>query len=459
MFNVLRVAIIGAGPAGIYAVDGLLKAERDFEVSIDVFDQYPVPYGLIRYGVAPDHPRIKGIVIALHKILSQPEVRFFGNVVYGEHLTLPVLRRFYDVIIFATGAVEDAVWDVPGADLGGVFGAASFVSWYDGLPSAGLDWSLDSKVVAVVGNGNVALDVARVLVKRAEDFLSTEVADNVYQCLQSSAVTDVHVFGRRGPAQSKFTPLELRELGKLVDVDVVVYPEDFEFDAGSMELVHSHNQVKSVVNTLQFWTLQEPSGASRRLHLHFLQNPVAVLGEGGLVSGLRVERMQLVGDGSVRGTGDFFDYKLGAVYSAIGYFGSPLLGLAFDSERGVVCNLRGRVLDDVGVPVLGVYTTGWIKRGPVGLIGHTKGDALETVGCVLEDLGKLDWAVERDLGCVVDFLVGLGVEYTTWQGWLRLDAYERELGSVAGRDRVKVVSKEEMLRVCRGEGLTVVGEL
>ena len=229
----MRVAIIGAGPAGVYAADILTKADRDFEVSIDLFDQYPAPYGLIRYGVAPDHPRIKGIVNALEKVLDRGDIRFLGNVNYGRDLTLKDFRHFYDAIIFATGALKDAPLDIPGIELEGSFGGADFVSWYDGNPDVPRDWPLDAREIAVIGNGNVALDVARILSKHADDLLTTEIPSNVYEGLKKSPVTDVHVFGRRGPAQVKFTPLELRELSHSRDVDIVLYPEDFDFDEAS----------------------------------------------------------------------------------------------------------------------------------------------------------------------------------------------------------------------------------
>src|SRR6185312_10837044 len=386
----LRVAIIGAGPAGVYAADILTKAERDFEVSIDLFDRYPAPYGLIRYGVAPDHPRIKGIVNALHKVLDRGDIRFLGNVDYGQDLTLSDFRHFYDAVIFATGAIKDAALNIPGVELDGSYGAADFVSWYDGHPDVPREWPLDAKEIAVIGNGNVALDVARILSKHADDLLSTEIPDNVYQGLKGSPVTDVHIFGRRGPAQVKFTPLELRELSHSRDVDIVLYPEDFDFDEGSDEAIRTNNQTKTMVNTLTNWLVEEQdTGASRRLHLHFLHTPLEVVegtGDGaGHVAGIKFERNELDGTGNVRGTGEIVEYPVQAVYRAIGYFGSELPEVGFDARRGVIPNEGGRVIDEGGNPVPGIYATGWIKRGPVGLIGHTKGDALETIGCLLED--------------------------------------------------------------------------
>src|SRR6476661_1110639 len=328
----LRVAVVGSGPAGVYAADILTKSEAvksgDLTVSIDLFDRYPAPYGLIRYGVAPDHPRIKGIVNALHKVLDRGDIRFFGNVDYGTDLTLEDLRKHYDAVIFATGAIKDADLNIPGVELEGSFGAADFVSWYDGHPDVPREWPLDAKEIAVVGNGNVALDVARILSKHAEDLLTTEIPENVYRGLKDSPVTDVHVFGRRGPAQVKFTPLELRELSHARDVDIVLYPEDFEFDEASDDAIRSNNQIKTMVNTMTNWLVEEHAEAdepsSRRLHLHFLHSPVEIVSEdgSGKVSSIKFERMELDGTGNVKGTGEFVDYPVQAVYRAIGYHGS-----------------------------------------------------------------------------------------------------------------------------------------
>ncbi|MPY09956.1 FAD-dependent oxidoreductase [Arthrobacter bussei] len=464
----LRVAIIGAGPAGVYAADILTKSNEvqggDFAVSIDLFDQYPAPYGLIRYGVAPDHPRIKGIVNALHKVLDRGDIRFLGNINYGRDLTLSDFRRFYDAVIFATGAIRDADLTIPGVDLDGSFGGADFVSWYDGHPDVSRDWPLEAKEIAVIGNGNVALDVARILSKHADDLLSTEIPENVYQGLKASPVTDVHVFGRRGPAQVKFTPLELRELSHSRDVDIILYPEDFDFDAGSEQQIATNNQTKTMVKTLTNWLVEdEPTGASRRLHLHFLHSPVEIhdsMETPGKVAGMRFERTELTGDGNVRGTGEIIDYPVQAVYRAIGYFGSELPEVGFDDKRGVIPNEGGRVIDESGAPVPGIYATGWIKRGPVGLIGHTKGDALETIGFLLEDRLNLPPAEDPSEDAIITLLEERGVRYTTWDGWLKLDAHEMKLGSnfvnTSGnaevvRERVKLVPREDMVAISRGE--------
>ena len=462
MTRPFRVAIVGAGPAGIYAADLLTKAERDFEVSIDLFERLPTPFGLVRYGVAPDHPRIKGIINALIKVLDRGDIRMFSNVDYGVDITLDELTDRYDAVIFSTGCFVDASLDIPGVDLPGSYGAADFVNWYDAHPDVSQDWPLEAEQVAVIGNGNVALDVARVLAKQADDMQVTEIPDHVYEGLKSSKVTDVHVFGRRGPAQAKFTPLELRELGHVPDVDIIVYPEDFEFDEGSMEAIESSNQVKQVAKTLTDFTLREPTGASRRLHLHFLHAPTEILGDG-QVEGLRTERQELDGTGNVRGTGEFVDWPVQAVYRAVGYAGSALPQLPFDPRRGVIPNHEGRVVDAVDQSeaaesdvVAGVYSTGWIKRGPVGLIGHTKGDALETITHILADraAGVLAEPVAPAEDSIVELLESKGVEFVDWQGYHRLDAAERAAGAVEGRERVKIATREGMLAAARDHAAT-----
>ncbi|KAE8763410.1 FAD-dependent oxidoreductase [Georgenia thermotolerans] len=455
----LSVALVGAGPAGIYAADILSKS--GLEVSIDLFERLPAPFGLVRYGVAPDHPRIKQIIVALYKILQRGDIRLIGNVDVGTDVTLEELQKHYDAVIFSTGSDRDAPLNIPGVELPGSFGAADFVSWYDGHPDVPRTWPLEAKEVAVIGVGNVALDVARMLAKHVDDLMVTEIPDNVAEGLRRSPVTDVHVFGRRGPAQVKFTPLELRELGKVPDVDVIVYDEDFQFDAGSEEAIRSSNQTKQVVKTLMDWTLRDPAErtASRRIHLHFLHRPVEILGDG-KVEALRTERTELTGDGSVRGTGEFVDTPVQAVYRAVGYFGSAVAGLPFDERSGVIPNTEGRVLGDDGEYLPGVYATGWIKRGPVGLIGSTKSDAQQTIAHLVEDAqaGLLHARSEDEAGVGHDAMLAAleaaGVRYTTWEGWELLDAYEKSLAeryNGLDRERVKVVHRDTMTAISRGE--------
>jgi ferredoxin--NADP+ reductase len=447
----LRLAIVGAGPAGIYAADILLKHERTFDVSIDLFDHLPAPYGLVRYGVAPDHPRIKGIITALREVLDRGDIRIFGNVRFGVDLTLDDLKRHYNAVIFATGAVHDAALAIPGIDLPGSYGAADFVSWYDGHPDYPREWPLEAQSVAVLGNGNVALDVARMLAKHADDLLPTEIPANVYEALKASPVTDVHVFGRRGPMQVKFTPLELRELGELNDVDMIVYDEDFDYDEASRNAIASNKQVFVIDKVLTQWREREVGQASRRLHLHFYAKPVEVVaGPEGRVAAFRYERTEPDGAGGVRGTGETREVEVQAVYRAVGYFGSPLDGVPFDAARGVIPNHEGQVLADGDEIMPGVYATGWIKRGPVGLIGHTKSDAMETISHLVNDQASWWSPSAPEESAVLALLEERGVEYTDLDGWHRLDEHEIALGEPEGRARIKVVPRDEMVRVARG---------
>ncbi len=465
----LSVAVIGAGPAGIYASDILSKSGLD--VSIDLFERLPAPYGLVRYGVAPDHPRIKQIIVALYKILQRGDIRLIGNVEVGRDLSVAELREHYDALVFSTGADTDAPLDIPGVDAPECYGGADFVSWYDGHPDHPRTWDLSAKEVAVIGVGNVGLDIARILAKHAEDLMVTEVPANVAEILRTNQATDVHVFGRRGPAQVKFTPLELRELGKQPDVNVLVDEEDFEYDEGSQAALAASNQQRQVVKALEGYAMAEPEDltASHRIHIHLFSAPHEVLtDDAGHVRALRTERTRLTGDGTVTGTGVYRDWPVQAVYRAVGYASTPVRGLPFDSENHVLPNAGGRVLGEDGEPITGVYATGWVRRGPVGLIGSTKSDAQETITNLVADAqagllhADTDDASQVGHDAVTVLLTRRGVPFTTWQGWELLDAYERQLGQdygevvvtsgqSKGRERVKVVSREAMTAISRSQ--------
>ncbi|QSE93283.1 FAD-dependent oxidoreductase [Rhodococcus pseudokoreensis] len=449
----LRVAIVGAGPAGIYAADALMKSDAasDGGISIDLFERMPAPFGLIRYGVAPDHPRIKGIITALHKVLDKPSVRLLGNIDYGSDITLEDLHSFYDAVIFSTGANADRALNIPGIELDGSYGAADFVSWYDGHPDVPRTWPLEAEKVAVLGVGNVALDIARVLAKTGDELLPTEIPANVYEGLKGNKAVEVHVFGRRGPAQAKFTPLELRELDHSPTIEVIVDPEDIDYDEGSEQARRNSKQVDMVANTLQDWAIRDVGNRPHKLFLHFFESPTEVLGEDGKVVGLRTERTQLDGTGNVKGTGKFNDWDVQAVYRAVGYLSQNIAKLPFDEQAGTVPNEAGRVISDDTAEgndrfMPATYVTGWIKRGPVGLIGHTKGDANETVANLLEDRTGFPEPANPGEDAIIEFLEGKQVPYTTWQGWYRLDAHERSLGEPEGRERIKVVEREDMLK-------------
>lgn len=440
------MAVVGAGPAGIYASDLILKAERDFDVSIDLFDLLPTPYGLVRYGVAPDHPRIKGIVNALFEVLDKGDIRFFGNVEYGKDLTLDDLKTHYHAVIFATGAIRDADLNIPGIELNGSYGAADFVNWYDAHPDFPREWPLDAKEVAVIGNGNVALDVARMLIKLPDDLASTEIPPHVEKGLRESKITDVHVFGRRGPAQVKFSPLELREALAVEGVQSIVYDEDFEYDEGSKSQMEQSNQTRVMVKTLEGLRENPQPESPRRLHLHFLSTPEEITGDG-KVEGIKIRRNHLDGNGGVVATDEVREYSVQAVYRAVGYFGSPLSEIPFDEKHGVINNDGGRVLDENGEQVQGVYATGWIKRGPIGLIGHTKADAIETIGHLLTEKNNWWKPTNPQENAVTELLESKGVKFVSWDGWLKENTEELRRGELSGREREKLFDRDEMVDI------------
>ena len=437
----LRVAVIGAGPAGIYASDLLAKQG----VNIDLFEQMPAPFGLIRYGVAPDHPRIKGIIASLHRVLDTPTIRLLGNIHIGEDITIAQLHEYYDAVLLATGAVADRDLDIPGENLNGSYGAADFVGFYDGNPRFHRTWNLTATHVAIIGVGNVALDISRILAKTANELHTTEIPDNVYQTLKTNQATHIHIFGRRGPAQAKFTPLELKELDHSPSINVVVDPEDIDYDEASIAARHASKSQDLVCQTLEQYAMRDPKDAPHTLHIHLFENPVEILGEDGNVVGLRTERMELDGTGHVQGTGKFTEWPVQAVYRAVGYRSEAITAVPFDHGTAVIPNDGGHVVDPAGEIVPGVYVTGWIKRGPVGLIGNTKSDAKETTDMLIADALAGRLTPRTATGDITEYLEAQGIPYTTWDGWHKLDAHERSLGSAEGRERKKVVEWDEMV--------------
>ena len=437
----LRVAVIGAGPAGIYASDLLAKQG----VNIDLFEQMPAPFGLIRYGVAPDHPRIKGIIASLHRVLDTPTIRLLGNIHIGEDITIAQLHEYYDAVLLATGAVADRDLDIPGENLNGSYGAADFVGFYDGNPRFHRTWNLTATHIAIIGVGNVALDISRILAKTANELHTTEIPDNVYQTLKTNQATHIHIFGRRGPAQAKFTPLELKELDHSPSINVVVDPEDIDYDEASIAARRASKSQDLVCQTLEQYAMREPKDAPHTLHIHLFENPVEILGEDGNVVGLRTERMELDGTGHVQGTGKFTEWPVQAVYRAVGYRSEAITAVPFDHGTAVIPNDGGHVVDPAGEIVPGVYVTGWIKRGPVGLIGNTKSDAKETTDMLIADALAGRLTPRTATGDITEYLEAQGIPYTTWDGWHNLDAHERSLGSAEGRERNKVVEWDEMV--------------
>jgi ferredoxin--NADP+ reductase len=435
------VAVVGAGPAGLYAADILLGQVPGAQ--IDVIEALPSPFGLIRYGVAPDHPRIRSIMDSLHEILDRGGIRFLGNVTVGSDVTVAELKERYDVILLATGALRDADLQLEGADLPGSFGAADFVAWYDSHPDYSQVWPLAAESVAVIGNGNVALDVVRVLARRPADLARTDIPEHVRRAFEASPVRDIHVFGRRGPAAAKFSPLELRELGQVPGVEMVLDDRDFQFDDADQAAMKANGRLRQVVKTMEQWRAAPGSGGERRVHLHFYWRPERIEGADA-VTGLTLRRTAPDGLGGVVDTDESRTFDVGAVYRAVGYFGSPVEGVPFDPDAGVVPNRAGRVVGPGGRPLAGLYATGWIKRGPVGLIGSTKSDAMETVANIVEDLPGLTPAPDRSPDSLTGLVQARGVPVVTWAGWLAIDAAERARGLAEGRERAKLATRQEM---------------
>lgn len=444
----MRVAVVGSGPAGVYAADALVSAGDD--VRVDVVDRLPAPFGLVRYGVAPDHPRTQTISAALAIVLAKPMVRFLGNVELGTDVTLAELHEHYDAVVITTGAAVDRHLGVPGELLPGSDSATEFVAWYTGHPDVRPDrFALDARAVAVVGAGNVAGDVTRMLARSAEELRATDAPEHVLRAFAGSRVADVHTLVRRGPVQTRFTTRELRELGEMADADVLVDPAELELDDASRAALAADPAARRNLDLLHAWAQRPPAGRSRRVHLHFLSRPVAVLGEH-CVRGVRVERTRLTPDGSAEGTGTTHDLEVQMVLRAVGYRGAPLAGLPFDEASGVVPNDAGRVLRD-GVRSPGEYVAGWAKRGPTGVIGTNKHDARETVRSLLADLGSSRPAA-RDRDDLVARLVARGHRVVDWAGWLAIERAEAELGRAQGRDRAKIADRETLLRIAAGAG-------
>ena len=445
MSGSVRVAVIGSGPSGLYAADELSKHDA---VSVDVLDRLPCPYGLLRYGVAPDHLKMKSLEITLRKILQRPAVRFLGGVELGTGISVEELREYYDAVIYATGSPVDRRLAVPGEDLPGSFSATEFVAWYCGHPDTKVDaFTLDARSAVVIGVGNVAVDVARVLAKPAQELGVTDMPDHVLNVLSASTISDIHIIGRRGPAQAKFTTKELRELGELATADVVVDPAELVLDEAGKELVEANKTIRRNVETLQEWSTRAPQGRPRRIHLRFLLSPVAVLGTT-RVEAVQCERNVLDGAGGIEGTGETVTVAAQLLLRSVGYRGLALPGVPFDERSGVIPHVAGRVQRN-GSTATGEYVVGWIKRGPTGVIGTNKGDAKETVEQLLQDLDALPRAQHRELGAIIEMLTQRGVGVVTWAGWEAIDAAEQALGVAAGRARIKISDREALIAAAK----------
>jgi ferredoxin/flavodoxin---NADP+ reductase len=438
----MRIAVIGAGPAGFYASDQLLAA--GFEV--DLLDALPTPYGLVRSGVAPDHPKIKSVTRVYDKTAAKPGFRFFGGVTLGEHVTPAELVERYDAVVYAIGTSEDNRLGIPGEDRPGSYAATRFVAWYNGHPEAADDeFDLSAQRAVVIGNGNVATDLARMLLLDPGELAATDVADHALDVLRAAQVQEVMVIGRRGPAQAAFTNPELRELGEMTGVDIQVDPAEVDVEVPEDATPTARRNVE----ILQGYAQRPPGSAGRRITMKFLRSPVEILGEGadGPVTGIRLVRNRLE-NGRAVPTGEFEEIGCGLVLRSIGYRGRPLEGLPFDERRGLIRNDGGRVCDEDGTPRPGEYVVGWIKRGPSGVIGTNKKDAADTVAKIVEDAENLR-APQADADDCLRWLAECAPDAVTWEGWQAIDEAERAAGEPHGRPRVKLVRLDHLLEAGR----------
>ena len=427
----IKVAIIGSGPSGFYTADSLLK--RDSDVQIDIIERLPTPFGLIRGGVAPDHQTTKKVAKAYEKTALKDEVAYFGNVEVGKDVTMDELRDIYDAIVLAVGAPTDRKLGTPGTDKAGVIGSADFVGWYNGHPDfTELSPDLNVAAVAVVGVGNVAIDIARVLVKTPVEMAATDIADHAAKAVQASPLTDVYMFGRRGPIEAKFTNVELREMGKLENCMPIVHPDQLPDQVTGDWSDRDQRLKERNLATMREFLDVDPTGKAKNVHFEFFANPVEVLG-GDRVEGLRVERTK-VEDGRAVGSGEFFDVECGLVVAAIGYYSIPIEGVPFDSDQGIVVHQDGRVGD-------GVYAVGWIKRGPTGVIGTNKPDGDTAAQQIFEDVGEGTKPGREALKAMLDERSVRVVNYADWQ---KIEA--AEFAAAAGEaPRCKFVTVPEML--------------
>jgi ferredoxin--NADP+ reductase len=448
----LRVAVVGSGPAGFYAANALLGADPPAEV--DMLERLPTPWGLVRLGVAPDHPKLKDVSRAFERTAQKPGFRFFGNVEVGAQLKHDELARLYDAVVYTVGAQTDNRLGVPGEELPGSWSATQFVAWYNGHPDfQDLEFDLSAERAVVVGAGNVALDVARMLALTREELQPTDTTDRAIEAIAGSGISEIVLLARRGPAQAAFTTPELKELGELAGADVVVDPAELELDEASVASLEGNTNATRNMEVLREFASRESMGKPRRIVLRFLVSPVAILGEDH-VAGVEIVQNELVAEGervSARATDRRETIPAGIVFRSVGYRGVALPDLPFDAARGTLLNDGGRVLDESGEPLAGVYCAGWIKRGPTGVIGTNKRDATETVKLLLEDAaaGRLAGVAEpRDL---VEVLAERGGEPVLYAGWEEIDRVEKAAGQPHGRPRVKLHSWDSLLAAARGE--------
>lgn len=453
--NPLRVAIIGSGPSGFYTVSNLLK-QSDLSVEMDMFDRLPTPYGLVRAGVAPDHQKDKSVTRAYEKSAAHPGFRFFGNVEYGTHIHMDDLKAHYHQVMFTTGSPFDRNLGIPGEDLEGSHSATEFVAWYNGHPDfADLKFDLTQENVAVVGMGNVAMDVARILCKTTEELAVTDIAEHALEALKASQVKNVYILGRRGPAQAAFTPPEIKEMGEFEDADVVVLGSEAALDAASQQALEASGDknAQKNVDTVQEYASRSLTGKKRQLHIRFLVSPSELEGQDGRVTACKLVKNKLVEEGgSIKAVATSEEEVIlaGLVFRSVGYRGKPLPDVPFNDSWGTIANEGGRVVDESGAQAIGLYTAGWIKRGPSGVIGTNKTCAQETVNLMVEDLAAgRHFEPTQSPAALADLVLSRQPDAITFAEWKKIDDEELARGEAKGKPRVKFTRVAEMVALAR----------
>ena len=450
--NPLKVAVVGSGPSGFYASEALLKS--DHNIKVDMYERLPAPYGLVRSGVAPDHPKLKQVTQVYAKIAESPDFRFFGNVTVGQDIPTETLSAFYNAVIYTCGAESDRKLGVVGEDFPGSYTATEFVGWYNGHPDyRDRSFDLSHEVAVIFGQGNVAADVSRILAKNPDELRYTDIAEHALEALEKSNIKDIYVIGRRGPAQAKFTSKELKEFGELEDCNPVIEQNELILNSMSeVELADKTNvSNRKVYELFKGFTGQPPSAdKEKRVHFTFLKSPIEISGNGH-VEHVKLEINTLSGDAfhqSARGTSKYIELDTGIIFRSIGYKGIPILGIPFDEKRGVIPNIDGRIIDNSSIPIPGLYVSGWIKRGPSGVIGTNRADSVATVNSLLDDLTQPFMKSEKmGSSSVMKYLDEAKVPYVTFSDWKIIDQSEILRGEPKGKPREKYTYTEEMLNI------------
>ncbi len=452
----LHIAIIGSGPSGFYAAEGLFR-QQEFHVEVDMFDRLPTPYGLVRAGVAPDHQLIKSVTKIYERIALRPEFRFWGNVELGKHVTKAEMLERFDAVIYAVGAQVDRGLGIPGVNFLGSYSATEFIGWYNGHPDyENMKFDFSAKKVAVIGMGNVAIDIARILSKTPEELSVTDIPDHVLDQLHRSQIEDIYLFARRGPMQVAFTPPEAKELTELEITVPVVDPAELKLEYFSEKILEK-SQERRVMQLLEFLdtiSKNDPASKPRRIHFCFRRSPQEIYGNKGVVCGLKIAQNELFEDESgalkSRETDVLEELDVQLVFRCIGYKVDPLPDVPFDAARGTIANIGGRVVDvDSQKPCPQEYVTGWAKRGPTGVIGTNKPDAQETVGFLLKDNRNREAEAKHQSQeeIVTELLQARQVPFVPFEEWKILDQLELAEGERKQKPREKVTTVEEMLRI------------